>query len=151
MGKSIAFGFIAGALAVAIFFNGAWIVLQDVLGWLPAAAPRPWALEPRVPPYGVPRVANLIFWGGVWGSVLALALCGARGAAYWILWTLLGAVALTLVGNFVVPLIKGQSLENINKGLSLVRFRNGLILNGMWGLGAAILLKLFGAAPRPVT
>ncbi len=135
-------------LGTVIFFSGTYAALQSVLGWIPPTAPPPWAFAPTVPPFGVPRFANLPFWGGVWGAVLAVLLTQARGAAYWILWTLLGAVALTMVGNFVVPLIKGQSWDQIIKAINVVRFRNGLGLNGSWGLGTAIALKVLGAGPR---
>ncbi|MDX2156389.1 MAG: hypothetical protein SFW09_07755 [Hyphomicrobiaceae bacterium] len=144
----IVIGLVVGVLATVIFFNGAWALLQSGLGWLPAAAPKPWAYAPTVPPFGVPRMINLPFWGGVWGMVLSLVLARARGAAYWLGWTLLGAVALTLAGNFVVPLIKGQSVADVTNAFSALRFRNGLVLNGAWGLGAAILLRLSGQAPR---
>jgi hypothetical protein len=151
MGTRIVIGFLAGFLATVLFFNGAWAVMQSLLGWLPATAPPPWAYAPTVPPFGVPRMLNLPFWGGVWGIVLSFVLLRARGVTYWIGWTLLGALALTLVGTFVVPLIKGQTIADITKSLSLVRLQNGLILNGAWGLGSAILLKVFSPLPMPAT
>lgn len=148
MAKRIIIGFIAGVLGTLIFFNGAWATMQSVLGWLPAAAPPPWSFAPTVAPFGVPRFANLPFWGGVWGAVLAVVLVNARGATYWLLWTLLGALALTVAGNFVIPLIKGLAWPDIVKAFNVFRFRNGLVLNGAWGLGTAIVLKVLGHGPR---
>lgn len=148
LAKRIIVGFIAGVLGTIVFFAAAYAILQSGLGWIPVSTPPPWAYAPTVPPFGVPRFANLPFWGGVWGAFLAVLLTNARGAGYWLLWTLLGAFALTLAGNFLVPLIKGQSWANIAGSINPLRLRNGLVLNGAWGLGTAVVLRAIGHGPR---
>jgi hypothetical protein len=66
-------GFVAGALAVLVFHQGALLALR-LAGLVPAP---PWRLAP-VPPFGVPAVLSAAFWGGIWG--IALAPRFGRGA-----------------------------------------------------------------------
>jgi len=81
-------GFIAGSLAVLIFHQSLWYVL-NVMGLIPLERPaRP--LEP-IPPLGIPSILSKAFWGGVWGALLAPIL-NLRGAAYWIGWIVVGAL-----------------------------------------------------------
>lgn len=61
-------GFVAGVLATLVFHQAAIWLLVQVTGF-PFA---PWNLA--INDYGVPRVAALAFWAGVWGIPLALAL-----------------------------------------------------------------------------
>ena len=63
-----------------------------------------------IPPFDIPSVLSKAFWGGLWGLVLVLILGQLEGASYWIAWILVGAVALTAVAFFVVPLLKGQPM-----------------------------------------
>ena len=138
-----ALGFVAGALSVATFFFAAWWTLRTA-GIIPATAPPVWAMDPRVPPLGVPRALNLIFWGGVWGLVLNLAFSSLRGTAWWLAWMLAGAIAVAGVAIFVVPAIKGLPIDN----LTPQRFLLSGLINGIYGLGAAVWLRLIGGAPR---
>ena len=132
--------FVAGFLAVLIFHQGVWWLLKS-RGIMPANIPPAWTMGPSMPPLGVPRLISNSFWGGVWAIALALALRGADGAGFWLPWTGLGAVALTLVALFVVPLLKGDAVS-----ASLQRFAVGCLLNGAWGFGTALLLRVSGVA-----
>lgn len=70
-----------------------------------------------------------------------MILCQLNGAVYWAAWIVVGALALTLVAFFVVPLIKAQSI------LSLwPRFGIGCLVNGAWGVGTALFLRMMGVA-----
>jgi hypothetical protein len=100
-----------------------------------------WLIDP-VPPLGVPSVLSKAFWGGVWGLALIPILARLSGVAYWAGWTLVGAVALTLVAFFVVPPIKGEAMP----APMLPRFVVGLLVNGAWGFGTALFLRVLGAA-----
>ena len=96
----------------------------------------------RTAPLGVPAVLSLAFWGGIWGILLWLAIARYQGsAAYWILAILLGAVAPSLVALFVVLPLKGQPAAGGGKPAIIA---GALLLNGMWGLGVAVLMRLFG-------
>ena len=136
--KTLILGFIAGFLATLIFHQSLWY-LFNLVGFVPFDRPA-WPMDP-IPPFGVPTVISKAFWGGLWGAVFALAFRRLSGAAYWASFILVGAVALTLVAFFVVPPIKGEPIPEL-----WPRFLAALLLNGMWGFGTALLLRVFGAA-----
>ena len=92
------------------------------------------------PPFEIPAVVSKAFWGGLWGLVLTSILMHLDGMSYWAAWIVLGAVALTAVAFFVVPPLKGQPIPAL-----WPRFFVGLALNGAWGFGTALLLRLVGA------
>lgn len=136
-------GFVAGALSVVTIMSAAWWATR-ALGYIPANAPPLWVLEPSVAPFGVPRVVNFAFWGGVWGAVLNMLFRSAEGAAYWLAWIAAGAVAVAGTAIFVVPAIKGIPFVMP----PLQRFMVSAFLNGMFGLGAAIWLTVLGRPQR---
>lgn len=136
--KLVMFGFIAGVLATLILHQSLWY-LFNLIGFIPFDRPA-WQLDP-VPPLGVPSVISKAFWGGLWGAALALPFGRLRGATYWTSFILVGALALTLVAFYVVPPIKGEPIPAL-----WPRFVAGLLLNGFWGFGTALFLRLFGAA-----
>ena len=129
-------GFIAGALSVITFMSAGWAIVQGA-GFVPASAPALWSWTPPIPPFNVPRVLNLMFWGGVWGLVLALLLSRLSGAASWIAWFLAGAIAVAAGAVFVVPAIKGLPIVVTPQRLMISAF-----LNGIYGLGAAAWLSV---------
>jgi hypothetical protein len=136
--------FIAGFLAVPLFHQP-MLALLHALGVTPAT---PYAMRP-LPPFGVPQVLSQSFWGGVWGIVFALiAPRFPRGAGYWVATVLFGAFALSLVAWFIVAPIKGLPIAG---GGAPAAIATGLLVNGAWGLGTALLLlasrKAAGGAP----
>lgn len=136
----IAFGFAAGALSVLVFHQGTLFLLH-----LAGVVPRlPWSMAP-VPPWSVPSLVNAMFWGGLWGIVLSIfAPRFPRGALYWAGAFVFGLVFLNLVGWFVVPVFKNRPA-----GFPpLDRIWIGLLIHGMWGLGAAFFLHLFSRLRR---
>ncbi len=136
--KMLILGFIAGFFGVLIFHQGLWYLLYQV-HFIPADRPA-WPLDP-IPPFGVPSVISKSFWGGLWGAALAPLLVRYSGAAYWTTWILIGAVALTLTALYVVSPIKGEPMPPM-----WPRFYYALLVNGAWGFGTALLLKVLGAA-----
>ena len=137
----VAYGFIAGFIAVLLFHQGALLVLH-----LAGIAPPPWNMAP-VPPFGVPAVVSAAFWGGVWGIVFALvAPRFGQGGRYWLMSFLFGAVALTLVAWLVVLPLKGQPLS---AALAWPRIIIGPVVNGAWGLGTGFLLMLLSRRLQP--
>lgn len=133
---SILLTFAAGFLAVIVGHQVVVLAL-NAAGLMPAGFP-PWSMDP-VPPFGVPTVISKAFWGGLWALLLALMLNHTRGAVYWIGWTLLGAVALSLVAIFVVPLLKGAAIPSF-----IERFPVYAAVNAAWGFMTALLLRVFG-------
>ncbi len=133
-------GFIAGCLSVATVMVAAWL-LTRAAGFIPATAPPFWSMTPAIPPFGVPRFLNLIFWGGVWGLFLNLIFARLSGGTYWVAWFLAGAILVAGGAIFVVPLIK--STFNA-ASLTQQRFLVSGFINGMFGLGTALWLMIFG-------
>jgi len=129
--KVLILAFIAGFLATLIFHQG----LLGLLHLAGRVSVAPWNMTP-VPPLGVPQVISLAFWGGLWGIALWALIRGRRGAAYWGLAIALGALLPSLVAWFVVFPIKGIEVN------SMIVF-GALLLNGAWGLGVALYMRLF--------
>lgn len=126
--------FAAGFLATLLFH-------QPVLWLLNAAGVvqrAPYSME-ATKPFGVPSVISLAFWGGVWGIILLMILRRSRGARYWILALVAGAIAPTLVAVFLVAPLKGQPLT----GNPLKLLAVGMIVNAAWGVGTAVLIHVF--------
>lgn len=136
--KLLLLGFVAGFIATLIFHQGLWYLFNQT-GVIPPERAA-WEMNP-IPPFGVPSVLSKAFWGGVWGLALAPLLGQLSGPPYWAAWILVGAVALTLVAFFVVPPLKGEPMQAMGP-----RFLIGLSVNGAWGFGTALVLRLFSAA-----
>src|SRR5690606_13001138 len=120
-------GFLAGAVSVLIFHQGA-VALMNAAGWTDRA---PFSMRATAP-FGVPVVWSLAFWGGVWGLLFAAILRRLEGAPLVAASVLLGAVLPTLVAWFVVAPLKGQPPA---AGLAPMAMGFGLIVNAAWGLG----------------
>ena len=133
------------ARAFAAGFLSTLVVHQAVVGLfyvMGAFARAPWSFAP-VPPLGVPAVISLSFWAGVWGVALWPLLKDASGRAFWIRAIALGAVGPTLVALLVVlPLKTGVFPPPFNPKLIV----GGLIVNGVWGFGLALLIRAFKRA-----
>jgi hypothetical protein len=133
----IVLGFVAGFIAVLVFHQLMLLFLHAV-GF---TAGTPYVFQP-VPPLGVPRVISAAFWGGVWGIVFVFVERSfPRGPLYWITAIVFGAVALTLVAWFVVAPLKGAPVA---AGWKPAAMATGLLVNGAWGFGTALLLRLVG-------
>ncbi|WP_264711610.1 hypothetical protein [Limobrevibacterium gyesilva] len=129
------FGFIAAAFAVLIFHQGMWALLHalDLPG---LQMPRAYPMG-GVAPFGVPRVLNLCFWGGLYGIVFGIAAPWLKGPM-WLNGLALGIIA-SLVGMFVVAVIKGNP---IGGGWVLTNWVRGFLINGAWGIGVGIIFPL---------
>ncbi len=133
--ESAARGFIAGFAATLVFHQGMLTLLHSV-GIVPHMA---FDLQPT-PPFGVPHVWSLAFWGGVWG-ILFVWIVGhlPQGKLYWIDAVIFGTVAPTLVAWFVVDPLKGMQ---IGDGWLPAGIVAALLVNGAWGLGTALFMRL---------
>ena len=131
--KRIALGFVLAAISVLIFHQGMWALLHYLQ--LPGLGmPAPFPTEP-VPPFGVPRIVSLCFWGGVWGALFGAVWHGPRESTWWA-GIILGVCA-ALTGLFIVAAIRGQP---IGGGWVLTNWIRSLLINGAWGLGVGLLL-----------
>lgn len=134
----ILIAFIGGFLSVLIFHQPMLAILKAA-----AFAPEkliPYAMTPTTP-LGIPRTFSLAFWGGIWGLVLAIALTWTRGLSYWLSGFILGALFPSIVNWFIVLPLKG---EPVGGGWAFPGVATALIINGIWGLGTALLFRLLG-------
>jgi hypothetical protein len=137
--KRIALGFVAAVISVLIFHQGMWSILHFAA--LPGLGmPPPFPMDP-VPPFGVPRIVNLCFWGGVWGALFGAVWRGPRASTWWAGIVLVVAAAFT--GLFIVPAIKGLP----SGGLVLSNWIRPLLIDGTWGLGVGLLLTAWPFQP----
>ena len=127
-------GFAAGFLSTLVFHQGLLTLL-----WAMGALSRvPYDMH-ATGPLAVPAVISLAFWGGVWGTVIGPALQGATGGRYWwrALW--LGAVAPSAVALLIVLPLKGMPVAG---GFDPRIIAGAFVLNGAWGLGVGLLMRL---------
>lgn len=127
--------FLAGFLATLVFHQG----LLALLHAAGKTTRKAFDFHP-VGPLHVPAVVSLAFWGGVWGIALWLMIGPLHGAAHWLTALLVGAVAPSLVAFFVVFPLKGLPVGGGWKPDLIV---GALILNGAWGIGVALFMRLF--------
>lgn len=149
MAKVILLGFLMGALSVGIFHQGTLFLLFHHGASIPGlaeaighvAAPG-WDLSrlmprPPVPGLSVPLLLNQMFWGGLWGIVIAAVLRWTP-APDLLTGFLIGAVGCTLVAVTVVANLKG--LPGYAGGDMRALLRAALV-NGAFGWGTALLLR----------
>ena len=135
------FGFVAGAIAVVTFHQGA-IALLTALG---ALSSNLYSMRP-VPPFGVPQIVSQAFWGGLWGiAFAAIAPRLRRDTSYWLAALMLGALVLPLVGWFVVAPLKGQPIAS---GWVPSRMLLSVLINGAWGVGMAAIFAFLSRRSR---
>jgi len=124
--------FAAGFFATLCFHQPA-LWLLNLFDFVDRA---PYAMK-AVPPLGVPSVISLSFWGGIWGIILVAALGRLRNnfipasIAF-------GAIFPTLAARFIAAPLKHESMTVTPKLIA-----TGLIVNAAWGLGTAILYRVF--------
>jgi MFS family permease len=124
-------GFLAGFVAV-LTVHQALLWLGTQLHWLQAS---PWSMR-AVPPFRIPAVLSLAFWGGVWGILIAfVAPRIGTGFGYWLSVFVIFGLATTLVGWYVVGPLKGASVEELTLG----RLLPGLVVNGLWAVATATI------------
>jgi hypothetical protein len=140
--RRLLYGFIAGFFATLIFHQLTLAVL-----WAAGLAPlKPFNMA-ATQPFGVPAVFSLAFWGGVWGVIFVL-LEGwfSRRGSYWLAIFLFGAVLPSLVALLVVLPLKGLPLGG---GWHLPLLVTVFLVNGAWGIGTGVVLKMLGRHGRP--
>ena len=129
------FGFIAGFLSTLVFHQFTLALLY----YLGIATFGPFSMS-ATSPFGIPAVISLSFWGGMWGIIYAmLDKRFPRDFGYWIFAFLFGAILPSLVALLIVFPLKGLPLAG---GWKASVIATVLLVNGMWGVGTGILLKI---------
>ncbi len=128
-----ALGFLAAVLSVLTFHQGMILLLHftpipglQIAGW-------PYSFNP-IPPYGVPQILNLCFWGGLYGVLFGL-IYPRLSPPMWFNGLLLGLLAVT-IGFFVVPLIKGTP---VGGGWVAFNWVRSILINGCFGIGVGLI------------
>jgi hypothetical protein len=124
-------GFAAGALSVLVFHQGT-VALMHLAG----LANPPFPLR-AVPPFGLPQLVSLAFWGGVWGVVIAAILAVRPSWPPLLVGLLVGGVGCVLVGFTLVAALRGQPLM---AGFDYNRWWRSVLINGAFGWGVGVLL-----------
>ncbi len=134
-------GFGAGLLSTLVFHQIALALL-----WAVGIAPfAPFNMGPTFP-FGVPATLSLAFWGGVWGIVFAFVdRRFPAGGGYWIAAFLFGAILPTLVALLVVAPLKGAP---VGGGLRPLLWLTAILINGVWGVGTGVFLRMFSGVGR---
>lgn len=128
---------IAGLLSIIVFHQG----LLWGLNQLDIVEATPWSLA-SVGGFGMPVLAWLCIWGAVWGVVLWPLIRNAQSAGYYVGAVLLSAILPTLVAFSLVPLARGVSIDSLLAGLTLARIGVAMALNGAFGLGLALFMRV---------
>lgn len=134
--KKWVLSFVAGFVSTLVFHQGV-LQLLHLGGVVPRAA---WNMA-AVPPFGVPAVLSLAFWGGVWGPILWALVHKHHGNARWMWAAIWGALLPSAVALFVVMPLKGMAMAG---GFDPRLIAGALLLNGAWGLGVVLLMRLYG-------
>jgi len=131
--------FFAGYISTLIFHQG-------LLALLFAAGVSPRAPFSMVPtgPLEIPAVISLAFWGGVWGAAIWPLLKAAKSSAYWLRAIFIGAIGPSAVALFIVFPLKGFGIAG---GWDPKIIVGALLLNGAWGLGVAVLMRVMEKSP----
>lgn len=125
--------FLGGFASTLIFHQGLLAILHAA-GFLPRV---PFSFAPTAP-FGVPQVLSLAFWGGLWGILLWSLIRKMKHPAYWLTALAFGALLPSLVAWLVVAPLKGQPVAG---GWKPAHLMTGLLLNGAWGFGVALLMR----------
>jgi hypothetical protein len=142
-GRDLVLGFLAGALAVVTFHQGMVFLLSSI-GLIQS---RVYALQ-GVPPFGVPTILNQMFWGGLWGLLFAALADALPPWPLLLLGFTFGVLGPVLTSWFVVASLKGLPIA---AGGVPQRMLAGILINGCWGIGMALLyagLRHWAARPR---
>jgi hypothetical protein len=150
--KVLLLGFVIGALSVATFHQGTIFLLFHGANSIPAVAAvfgklasPGWNLSqpmsnPPVPGLVIPSLLNQMFWGGLWGMVIATMMRFTR-IPQLLGGFLIGAVGCVGVAVTVVAALKGLPLFAGGNTQALLR---AVLINGAFGWGVALMLRLMG-------
>ena len=97
--RRILTGFAAGVVSVLLIHQTVWAVLHYLA--VPGLTMPPALPMDPVPPFGVPRLINLCFWGGLWGAGFAAVWRWER-RTYWIGGLCLGLAAVLVFAGVAV-------------------------------------------------
>ena len=123
-------GWLAAVLAVLVFNQGmVWVLYAN--GLLPTP---PYDLAP-VGALHIPHLADLCFWGGLYGVAFGSALPWLPRWPGWVLGLGLGLLA-AVVGWFVVAPLEGLPVAS---GWDPEAMLRSVLIDGFWGIGVGVI------------
>lgn len=133
-------GFIAGALAVLVFHQGMYVILQQI--GLPLRG-SPFNMAANKEAFGMPFLFNSMFWGGLWGIVFAYTINLLPGPN-WLRGFVFGCLGPILIGGWLlVAFFKGTPYFGGafgKDGFNILAWRNTFFLNAVgFGIGLGLL------------
>jgi hypothetical protein len=137
----IVLGFLAAAVSVIAVHEGLVYALAEAGLTARAAA---WGMQP-IPPWGVPRLFNNVFWGGLWGALFALLYDRLPGHRGWLKGLIYGLFIVVAGSWILVPLIKGRLFGQPGQlfgGLNPSRMLASVIIVGGFGLALGAIYGL---------
>ena len=138
----IVLGFVAAAITVVVVHESIIYVLAAA-GYIPNRA---WSMTPAIPPWGVPRLINNIFWGGLWGALFGLIHDRIPGGTSWLKGLVYGLMIVVVSNWILLPLIKGRIFGQANQvlfsGWVPERMLVTVVIIGGFGIGLGIIYGL---------
>ncbi|HVZ06414.1 hypothetical protein [Rhodopila sp.] len=125
-------GSVAGALSVLLFHQTS----LQILFWI-GLAPQPAFRLAHVPPFFMPMVVSLTFWGAVYGALFGFVSIRLPGRLIWY-GIPLGLAALAMSWFVFLPL-KGLPIAFGGDVAPMARSAMAYLL---WGIGVTVLLPL---------
>ena len=105
-----------------------------------------------IAPWGVPRLINNIFWGGLWGALFGLIYDRLPGGMAWLKGLIYGLLIVVVSNWILLPLIRAQIFGQPNQvlfgGLNPQRMLASVVIVGGFGLGLGIIYGLIDASRR---
>jgi hypothetical protein len=128
--KQHAQAFGAGFISTLVFHQGLIGVLY-LANLIPTA---PFSMAPTQP-LGVPAVISLAFFGGLWGILIVKLIEKLTGRKQILMAITYGAIGPSFVALVVVFPLKGIPFNPVIVPIAL-------LLNGAWGYGTYLIMKL---------
>ncbi|HEY4250255.1 MAG TPA: hypothetical protein VGM87_03600 [Roseomonas sp.] len=124
-------GFAAGLLAVPTFHQlTVWGLYNAGL-----VMNRPFSFRPE-PPFDVPRLLSISFWGGVWGVLVVLILLARPRLPTVMTAVAVGVLGAATISMTLAPALRGHAMPILDPE----RWWRPVLINGMWGLGTGLIL-----------
>jgi hypothetical protein len=140
-------GFVAAAISV-LTAHESIIYLLNAAGFTTS---RGWSMTPAIPPWGVPRLVNTVFWGGLWGALFGLLYDRIPGGMAWLKGLLFGLFIVVVSNWLLLPLIKGQVFGQANQVLFgnfvPMRMLATVLIVGGFGLTLGVIYGLLARRP----
>lgn len=128
--------FISGFLSTLIFHQGLFGVF-----FLMGLKPHPPYNLSLVPPFAIPSVVSLAFFGGLWGIIIWKLVSKSIGFKSLFFYFVYGAVGPTLLTYILIFPLKGVPFN-----LEMIPY--SLLLNGFWGVGVCFFMSLLSSNKR---